>query len=71
MKQGGLFNSVSGRPKSFAHVDMVTSIYIQDKEKNQKKLFKEKVHMWTSVRVSISFHSLSRVVKSNCEMTFL
>ena len=53
MKQKGciVFNSVSGRPKSFANVKMVHSISILDIEKNLQ--FTERVHLWTTIRVSI------------------
>ena len=51
-KKGGfVFNSVSGRPKSFAHVDMVQTISVQDAEKHLEP-FKLKVHLWTTVNVS-------------------
>lgn len=48
---GKAFNSVSGRPKSFANVEMVQSIHIHDQEKNIDP-FRERVHLWTTVRVS-------------------
>lgn len=36
MKKGGIaiFNSVSGRPRGFANVDMVQFIHIEERDKN-------------------------------------
>lgn len=52
-KRGFVFNSVSGRPNSFANVDMVQSILILDQEMNLQP-FKEKVHLWNTIKVSTS-----------------
>jgi hypothetical protein len=37
-------------------VDMVQTIYINDQEKNLP-LFSERVHLWTTVKVSFCFRS--------------
>lgn len=50
-KRGFVINSVSGRPNSFANVDMVQSITIVDQEMNMPA-FKEKVHLWNTIKVS-------------------
>lgn len=52
-KRGGIEKNitVSGRPKSFANIDMVQSILIQDQEKEVPP-YKVKVHLWTTVKVS-------------------
>ena len=52
MRNGGIaFNSASGRPTGFGNVDMVQFIHIEERDKNLDP-FKEKVHLWNTVRVS-------------------
>ena len=50
-KRGFVFNSVSGRPNSFANVDMVQSITIVDQEMHVPA-WKVKVHLWNTIKVS-------------------
>ena len=52
MKKRGFESiSASGGLKSFANVDVVKTIEIQDQEKNLPP-FKEKVHLWNTILVS-------------------
>lgn len=53
MSNGGIVvNSVPGRVRNIANVDMVQFIHIEERDKNLRP-FKEKVHLWNIVRVSI------------------
>ncbi len=56
-KSGGsdkAFNSLPGRTKGLAQYERVQTIHIQDQERNLEP-WRERVHPWTTVRVSFLF----------------